>query len=82
MPQETVWHEQDNSWVWKYKINGDTHDLYIDKGEAIRIIITKEKFVDMTADINKEQEGAAKVLPYMLYAQITDPGLGLLSWWS
>ena len=60
----------------------DTHDLYIDKGEAIRIIITKEKFVDIAADVNKVQEGAAKVLPYMLNAQITDPGLGLMSWWS
>ena len=60
----------------------DTHDLYIDKGEAIRIIITKEKFVDIAADVNKGQEGAAKVLPYMLNAQITDPGLGLMSWWS
>ena len=69
-------------WVWKYKIGEDTHDLYIDKGEAIRIIITKEKFVDITADIVKGQEGTAKASPYMLNAQITDPGLGLVSWWS
>ncbi|KAI6660334.1 hypothetical protein LOD99_13922 [Oopsacas minuta] len=82
LPQDSVWQENEQVWVWKYKVEDNTHDLYIDKGEPIRFSITKEKFVDIAVDKKGQDDNKETELPYKLYAQITDPGLGLLTWWN
>ena len=84
LPHESVWKEEQRTWAWVFQTEEETHDLYIDEGEEIRFAITSEVFKDITADINKgaSEETGAPVVPYMLYAQMTDSGLGLLSWWN
>ena len=79
LPQESVFNPSEQVWVWKYKVEEETHDLYMDAGEEIRFKITKEQFVDIAADVNK---AGGEIVPYMLYAQVSDAGLGLLSWWN
>ena len=78
-----MWKENENIWAWQYTTEEETHDLDICEGEKIRFAITKEVFKDIAVDVNKGvEETAQNVAPYMLYAQISESGLGLISWWD
>ncbi|KAK1341658.1 hypothetical protein QTO34_018075 [Cnephaeus nilssonii] len=65
------------------------HDLYMDTGEEIRFRVVDESFVDTSptgpssAEVaSTSEEPPKKEAPYTLVGSISEPGLGLLSWWT
>uniref|UniRef100_UPI00398E9EAE DNA-directed RNA polymerase III subunit RPC8 isoform X2 n=1 Tax=Pristiophorus japonicus TaxID=55135 RepID=UPI00398E9EAE len=82
--------ETEQVWVWEYETDEGTHDLYMDVGEEVRLRVVDETFVDTSptgpSKANSEttavEEAARKESPYTLTASISEPGLGLLSWWT
>ena len=83
LQQPSKFDESEQAWAWEYVTPDATHELYMDIGEPIRFRIADEIFVDTTpqskADetVNKESH-----IPYLLKAHVSEPGLGLLSWWT
>ncbi len=77
IPQEGLQHpskfdEREQIWVWEYKAEDDgdeMHEMYMDKGEAIRFRITGEVFCDTTpipsADPLIVDDGLSKI-PFAL----------------
>nr|CAG4638731.1 EOG090X0DHL [Cyclestheria hislopi] len=94
IPAENLQHpsrfdEAEHLWVWEYQTDEGKHDLFMDTGEEIRFRVVSETFNDTTpAGPNMESKEAIsdakenKRIPYLITATISEPGLGLLSWWS
>ncbi|KAF7686432.1 hypothetical protein HF521_015794 [Silurus meridionalis] len=98
LQQPAKFDEAEQVWVWEYETDEGAHDLYMDQGEEIRFRVVDEFFLDTSpTGPSKEPEapvqpaGTAtaaddatqkKESPYTLVASISEPGLGLLSWWS
>nr|CAG4648880.1 EOG090X0DHL [Polyphemus pediculus] len=80
--------ESDQVWIWEYKSDEGSHDMYMDAGEEIRFRVVGENFTDTTPcgpnnDTNDSLLDAnSKRIPYLITGTITEPGLGLLSWWT
>lgn len=80
--------------MWEYETDEGAHDLYMDQGEDIRFRVTDEVFLDTSptgpsaaatdtpAAPGAEEGGQKKEAPYTLLGTISEPGLGLLSWWN
>ncbi|TGZ52274.1 DNA-directed RNA polymerase III subunit RPC8 isoform X1 [Temnothorax longispinosus] len=81
--------QMEQAWVWIYKENGKTHNLFMDAGEVIRFRVVKEIFTEAPLssapnaprDISEKPE-ANNVAPYTLHGSIDEPGLGLVTWWE
>ncbi|KAG0723017.1 DNA-directed RNA polymerase III subunit RPC8 [Chionoecetes opilio] len=81
--------ETDQTWVWDYQTDDDTHHLFMDVGGRIRFKVVAEQFVDTTpagpnlaagdSSVADRKEGK---VPYIVYGAINDQGLGLVSWWT
>ncbi|XP_035696030.1 DNA-directed RNA polymerase III subunit RPC8-like [Branchiostoma floridae] len=87
LQQPSKFDESEQVWVWEYETEEGTHDLFMDINEEIRFRVVDEVFVDTTPTGPKVSEAAesdkeAKKSPYALVGTISEPGLGLLSWWS
>ncbi|KFQ88568.1 DNA-directed RNA polymerase III subunit RPC8 [Phoenicopterus ruber ruber] len=83
--------EAEQVWVWEYETEEGAHDLYMDIGEEIRFRVVDETFVDTSptgpssaeaSTSNATEEVQKKEAPYTLVGSISEPGLGLLSWWT
>ncbi|GAB1299634.1 DNA-directed RNA polymerase III subunit RPC8 [Apodemus speciosus] len=81
--------ETEQVWVWEYETEEGAHDLYMDTGEEIRFRVVDESFVDTSPSGPSSAEAASsseelpkKEAPYTLVGSISEPGLGLLSWWT
>ena len=83
LQQPSKFDDSEQVWVWEYATNEGTHDLFMDINEPIRFRVVDEVFVDTTPQ-SKAGEAKSKesCTPYFLKAQVSDPGLGLLSWWA
>ncbi|CAH0385081.1 unnamed protein product [Bemisia tabaci] len=78
--------EMEQVWVWQFDNDGDTHDLFMDIGESIRFRVVTEVFVETSPVTCPEKmevstEPESKV-PYSIIGSISEPGLGVLSWWE
>ncbi|XP_067875545.1 DNA-directed RNA polymerase III subunit RPC8 isoform X2 [Heterodontus francisci] len=90
LQQPAKFDETEQVWVWEYETDEGTHDLYMDVGEEVRLRVVDETFVDTsptgpsTADSSTStvEEAQRKESPYTLTGSISEPGLGLLSWWT
>ncbi|CAL4069778.1 unnamed protein product [Meganyctiphanes norvegica] len=80
--------ETEKTWIWDYEVEGETHNMFIDIGERIRVKVVAEQFTDTTPtgpdtivgeDLVEKKEGK---IPYLIYGSINDQGLGLVSWWA
>lgn len=78
--------ETEQVWIWEYEVEDEKHELFMDPGEEIRFRVRDEVFVDTTPagpetaeTIEKPED---KKVPYTLVGSISEPGLGLLSWWN
>uniref|UniRef100_A0A8W8I3Z3 DNA-directed RNA polymerase III subunit RPC8 n=1 Tax=Magallana gigas TaxID=29159 RepID=A0A8W8I3Z3_MAGGI len=77
-------------WAWEYETDDGKHDLFMDIGEEIRFRVVDEIFVDTTPSgpdgtANQPSEISdteSKKTPYTIVGSISEPGLGLLSWWN
>lgn len=81
--------EAEQVWVWEYETEEGAHDLYMDIGEEVRFRVVDESFVDTSPTGPSSAEAASsseelpkKEAPYTLMGSISEPGLGLLSWWT
>ena len=83
LQQPSKFDDSEQVWVWEYASSEDSHDLFMDINEIIRFRVADETFIDTTPQsnstdtVNKENRS-----PYCLKAHISEPGLGLLSWWT
>uniref|UniRef100_A0A2K6MA12 DNA-directed RNA polymerase subunit n=1 Tax=Rhinopithecus bieti TaxID=61621 RepID=A0A2K6MA12_RHIBE len=89
LQQPAKFDEMEQVWVWEYETEEGAHDLYMDTGEEIRFRVVDESFVDTSptgpssADATtSSEELPKKEAPYTLVGSISEPGLGLLSWWT
>ncbi|XP_014048759.1 DNA-directed RNA polymerase III subunit RPC8 isoform X2 [Salmo salar] len=94
LQQPAKFDEAEQVWVWEYETDEGAHDLYMDQGEDIRFRVTDEVFLDTSptgpsaaatntpAAPGAEEGGQKKEAPYTLLGTISEPGLGLLSWWN
>ncbi|XP_076305647.1 RNA polymerase III subunit H isoform X2 [Tachypleus tridentatus] len=79
--------ETEQVWIWEYGTDDGKHDMFMDPGEAIRFRVVDETFVDTSpsgpemGDLSENEE-KGKRIPYSLTGSISEPGLGLLAWWS
>ncbi|XP_064479009.1 DNA-directed RNA polymerase III subunit RPC8-like [Ornithodoros turicata] len=79
--------EAEQLWVWEYESEDKKHDMFMDLGEQIRFRVVAESFVDTSPDSpdvaeRPEIEVKEKRMPYSLTGSISEPGLGLLKWWT
>uniref|UniRef100_L7M3H6 Dna-directed rna polymerase subunit e n=1 Tax=Rhipicephalus pulchellus TaxID=72859 RepID=L7M3H6_RHIPC len=77
--------EKEQLWVWLYEAEGKVNDLYMDLGEEIRFRVVGEVFVDTTPggpETTELPDSEERHVPYSLTASISEPGLGLLKWWT
>ncbi|KAL3207958.1 hypothetical protein MRX96_039381 [Rhipicephalus microplus] len=77
--------EKEQLWVWLYESEGKVNDLYMDLGEEIRFRVVGEVFVDTTPggpETTELPDAEERHVPYSLTASISEPGLGLLKWWT
>lgn len=90
LQQPSHFDETEQVWVWQYQSDEGTHDLFMDINETIRFRVVDEIFVDTTPIGPKEvdepgsevTEKEVKKTPYSLVGSISEPGLGLLTWWN
>ncbi|XP_077195314.1 DNA-directed RNA polymerase III subunit RPC8 isoform X1 [Paroedura picta] len=91
LQQPAKFDEAEQVWVWEYETEEGAHDLYMDAGEEIRFRVVDETFIDTSptgpSSAQPSTSGAAdeaqkKEAPYTLVGSISEPGLGLLSWWT
>ncbi|CAF1041139.1 unnamed protein product [Adineta ricciae] len=82
--------EAEQTWAWQYETGDETHDLVMEIGEEIRFRVVQEIFED-TAPKESPNSGASitqtandddKKIPYTIIGSISEPGLGLKSWWT
>jgi len=83
LQQPSKFDDSEQVWVWEYETPEETYDLSMDISESIRFRIADEMFVD-TIPQSKADESVNKenLAPYSLKAHVSEPGLGLLSWWT
>ncbi|XP_041473566.1 LOW QUALITY PROTEIN: DNA-directed RNA polymerase III subunit RPC8-like [Lytechinus variegatus] len=88
LQQPCKFDETEQLWVWQYESEEGTHDMFMDINEEIRFRVVDEVFTD-TTPVGPEDgleagadESDAKKSPYSLVGSISEPGLGLLAWWS
>ncbi|XP_061182584.1 DNA-directed RNA polymerase III subunit RPC8-like [Saccostrea echinata] len=82
--------DKEQLWAWEYEVEDGKHDLFMDIGEEIRFRVVDEIFVDTTptgpdGTANQSSEitdTETKKTPYTIVGSISEPGLGLLSWWN
>ncbi|MFT7797872.1 DNA-directed RNA polymerase III subunit RPC8 [Arapaima gigas] len=93
LQQPAKFDETEQVWVWEYETDEGAHDLYMDQGEEIRFRVLDELFLDTSptgpaaatdsaSKSGAEDSGQKKEAPYTLVGSISEPGLGLLSWWN
>ncbi|KAM5175122.1 DNA-directed RNA polymerase III subunit RPC8 isoform 2-T2 [Callospermophilus lateralis] len=89
LQQPAKFDEAEQVWVWEYETEEGAHDLYMDTGEEIRFRVVDESFVDTSPTgpssaeaTSSSEELPKKEAPYTLVGSISEPGLGLLSWWT
>ncbi|KAG8556667.1 hypothetical protein GDO81_018163 [Engystomops pustulosus] len=91
LQQPAKFDEAEQVWVWEYVTEEGAHDLYMDIGEDIRFRVVDETFIDTSptgpstsesASSTTAEETQRKEAPYTLVGSISEPGLGLLSWWT
>lgn len=91
LQQMSRFDEAEQVWVWQYQSDEGMHDLFMDINEKIRFKVVDEVFVDTTpvgpedlAEPSQDtlQENQIKKSPYSLVGSISEPGLGLLTWWT
>ncbi|XP_796543.1 DNA-directed RNA polymerase III subunit RPC8 [Strongylocentrotus purpuratus] len=88
LQQPCKFDETEQLWVWQYEAEEGTHDMFMDINEEIRFRVVDEVFTD-TTPVGPEdgleagaEENETKKSPYSLVGSISEPGLGLLAWWS
>ncbi|XP_039621408.1 DNA-directed RNA polymerase III subunit RPC8 isoform X1 [Polypterus senegalus] len=97
LQQPAKFDEAEQVWLWEYETDEGAHDLYMDHGEEIRFRIVDEVFIDTSptgpstatnsttvksTGTDTKEEQPQKEAPYTLIGSISEPGLGLLSWWT
>uniref|UniRef100_A0A3Q2KX14 DNA-directed RNA polymerase subunit n=1 Tax=Equus caballus TaxID=9796 RepID=A0A3Q2KX14_HORSE len=89
LQQPAKFDDTEQVWVWEYETEEGAHDLYMDTGEEIRFRVVDESFVDTSPTgpssaeaTSSSEELPKKEAPYTLVGSISEPGLGLLSWWT
>ncbi|XP_075688407.1 DNA-directed RNA polymerase III subunit RPC8 isoform X1 [Rhinoderma darwinii] len=91
LQQPAKFDEAEQVWVWEYETEEGAHDLYMDIGEDIRFRIVDETFIDTSPTGPSATESSSSIpaeetlrkeAPYTLVGSISEPGLGLLSWWT
>lgn len=90
MQQPSKFVDKEQLWAWEYEMEDEKHDLFMDIGEEIRFRIVDETFVDTTplgpdgtaTSCEETSEPEMKKSPYAIIGSISEPGLGLLSWWN
>ncbi|KAM6137700.1 LOW QUALITY PROTEIN: DNA-directed RNA polymerase III subunit RPC8 [Pterocles gutturalis] len=88
LQQPAKFDEAEQVWVWETEEGA--HDLYMDIGEEIRLPIGDETFVDTSpgpssaeaSTSNATEEVQKKRGTLHSCGSISEPGLGLLSWWT
>ena len=79
--------EAEQVWVWEYETEDGTHDLFMDINEPIRFRVSEEIFTDTTPSHSNNEGQISEtnnksMTPYSIKGVISEPGLGLLSWWA
>ncbi|XP_076072587.1 DNA-directed RNA polymerase III subunit RPC8-like [Mytilus galloprovincialis] len=82
--------DKEQLWAWSYEVEEEKHDLFMDIGEEIRFRVVDETFVDTTptgpdgtsVETSDNPDSESKKSPYTIVGSISEPGLGLLSWWN
>ncbi|CAG2220691.1 POLR3H [Mytilus edulis] len=82
--------DKEQLWAWSYEVEEEKHDLFMDIGEEIRFRVVDETFVDTTptgpdgtsVETSDNSDSESKKSPYTIVGSISEPGLGLLSWWN
>ena len=83
LQQPSKFDSSEQVWVWEYETPEGTHDLFMDINESIRFRIADEIFVDTIPQSKTDDSGNKENrIPYSLKAHVSEPGLGLLSWWT
>ncbi|GLH14815.1 Putative dna-directed rna polymerase subunit e [Gryllus bimaculatus] len=88
LQQPARYDEVEEAWIWEYETEDGKHDLFMDIGEPIRFRVLKNTFIETSpVEHSAKSQEAAKAdeslpCPYTVTASISEPGLGLLSWWS
>ncbi|XP_009862385.2 DNA-directed RNA polymerase III subunit RPC8-like [Ciona intestinalis] len=90
LQQPSKFDESEQVWVWEYETDEGTHDLFMDVNEPIRFRVVDETFTDTTpmsappttATTSTEVATKKPTIPYLIKAVISEPGLGLLCWWT
>jgi DNA-directed RNA polymerase III subunit RPC8 len=92
MPQPSRFDYSQQLWAWEYETEEEgKNDLFIDKGQKIRLKVIKETFIELspqtqanttTTTTTTDTEHTTKESPYTISGTINDSGLGLLSWWT
>lgn len=89
LQQPCRYDEDEKVWIWEYESDDGKHDLFMDPGEPIRFRVTGNKFTETIPRDHKpgstESTDAVekeKPSPYTVNASISEPGLGLVSWWT
>lgn len=83
--------ESEQTWAWQYETDDEMHDLVMDIGEEIRFRVVQEIFEDTAPKEMPNGNGPVgqttttdddKKVPYTIIGSISEPGLGLKSWWT
>jgi len=81
--------EKLQTWVWEVEVDGDKHELPMEKDSEIRFRVVAETFTDTSpSGPNSESSDSHldvkenKQIPYLITASINEPGLGPLAWWE
>ncbi|EDO38289.1 predicted protein [Nematostella vectensis] len=92
LQQPSKFDEDEQVWVWEYTQEGDeTHSMFMDVNEEIRFRVVDETFTDVTPSgpeaaskdqIATKDDQEIRKSPYTITGSISEPGLGLLSWWT
>lgn len=89
LQQPSKFDEDEQLWVWEYTTDDGGHDLFMDINEEIRFRVVDEMFTDlspagpeMSGDKQNMDETESKRSPYTITGSISEPGLGLKTWWS
>lgn len=89
LQQPSKFDEDEQLWVWEYATEQGTHDMFMDVNEEIRFRVVDEIFTDLSPagpEMLSEKKPADEVenkrSPFTITGSITEPDLGLKSWWS
>ncbi|XP_068761861.1 DNA-directed RNA polymerase III subunit RPC8-like isoform X1 [Montipora capricornis] len=89
LQQPSKFDEDEQLWVWEYATDDGTHDMFMDINEEIRFRVVDEIFTDlspagpeMLSEKKSVDEVDNKRSPYTITGSISEPGLGLKTWWS